>query len=290
MARNYYCLVAGLREYTLDSERKGFDAMKMRDEIREELVGNDKMLLDLLYTFYDIENIINIRNGRSSFNHLGNFTQEELTEELANPQELPQFLADIITAYKNKGREGADVDDDIDTSVPFETSLWASYYRQCAASDNVFIRQWYCFDNQLRNICTAYTAREQGRPVAEELIGNDDVTYALSRSSAADFGLKNEVGFIDTLLSILSTKDIIEKEHRLDLLKWDYSEELTTFEYFTINKVLSYLTKINIIQRWASLNKEIGREMFDRLLGELTRGELLDIAISEEEKNKHQTI
>ena len=290
MARNYYCLVAGLREYTLDSERKGFDAMKMRDEIREELVGNDKMLLDLLYTFYDIENIINIRNERSSFNQLGNFTQEQLTEELANPQELPQFIADTITAYKNKGREGADVDDDIDTSVPFETSLWASYYCQCAASDNIFIRQWYCFDNQLRNICTAYTAREQGRPVAEELIGNDDVTYALSRSSAADFGLKNEVSFIDTLLSILSTKDIIEKEHRLDLLKWDYSEELTTFEYFTINKVLSYLTKINIIQRWASLNKEIGREMFDRLLGELTRGELLDKAISEEEKNKNQTI
>ena len=35
--KNYYCLVAGLREYALDAEVKGFDARAIREEILEEL-------------------------------------------------------------------------------------------------------------------------------------------------------------------------------------------------------------------------------------------------------------
>ena len=35
--KNYYCLVAGLREYALDSETKGFDAKEIISQIEEEL-------------------------------------------------------------------------------------------------------------------------------------------------------------------------------------------------------------------------------------------------------------
>ena len=35
--KNYYCLVAGLREYTLDADTKGFDAREIIAEIEEEL-------------------------------------------------------------------------------------------------------------------------------------------------------------------------------------------------------------------------------------------------------------
>ena len=40
--KNYYCLVASLREYTLEADKKGFDAREVIDEIRQELSKSDR--------------------------------------------------------------------------------------------------------------------------------------------------------------------------------------------------------------------------------------------------------
>ena len=39
--KNYYCLVAGLREYALDSDTKGFNAREIIAEILEEVSSGD---------------------------------------------------------------------------------------------------------------------------------------------------------------------------------------------------------------------------------------------------------
>ena len=40
-ATNYYCLVAGLKEYSLDADTKGFDAKAIVGEILEGVDGAD---------------------------------------------------------------------------------------------------------------------------------------------------------------------------------------------------------------------------------------------------------
>ena len=56
--KQYYTLVAGLREWALDADTKGFDAREIISEIAEQLTDKDLRAVRLLYTFYDIENII----------------------------------------------------------------------------------------------------------------------------------------------------------------------------------------------------------------------------------------
>ena len=73
-----------MREYTLEADKKGFDARAVIDEIREELNKSDRNALELFYGYYDIENIIGLKAGRSRFNVLGNFSREEL-EQQARP-------------------------------------------------------------------------------------------------------------------------------------------------------------------------------------------------------------
>ena len=48
---NYYSLVAGLREYTLESDTKGFDAREIVDEILEALSSSDANAVRLLYGY-----------------------------------------------------------------------------------------------------------------------------------------------------------------------------------------------------------------------------------------------
>ena len=77
-ATEYYCLVAGLKEYSLDADTKGFDAKAIVGEILDGVSASDAAQVRLLYGYYDCENIASLRAGRSAHNPLGNFTREEL--------------------------------------------------------------------------------------------------------------------------------------------------------------------------------------------------------------------
>ena len=55
---NYYCLVASLKEYTLDADTKGFDAKAVVEEILEELSAADAKAVRWLVGYYVCENII----------------------------------------------------------------------------------------------------------------------------------------------------------------------------------------------------------------------------------------
>lgn len=272
--RNYYSLVAGLREYALDADTKGFDAKGIVEEILGEVSASDASEVRLLYGYYDCENILALRAGRSAHNPLGNFTREELEQELKAPRLLPQGIARVVMAYADPEGEEAE---EIDTARRFETALFAAYYDACRRARSRFLRAWSEFDRTLRNVTAALAARAASRPVEEVVVGGGDMAEQLQRSSAADFGLRGELPFVDTVIAAMNDEaNLLEKERKIDLVRWEEATELATFDYFNINAILSYLVRINIVARWARLDAARGREMFGRLLAELDGKELIN--------------
>ena len=252
-ATQYYCLVASLKEYALDADTKGFDARAIVSGILEEVNRGDAREVRLLYGYYDCENIAALRAGRSAHNPLGNFTREEL----ADP-------------------EGEDAET-VDTSRRFEKELFGAYYAACGKAGSRFLREWSAFDRNLRNVSAAVTARAAGRAVEEVVVGGGDVAEQLQRSSAADFGLRGELPYIDAVIAAVNDEaNLVEKEHKIDLIRWNEAAELATFDYFDVNAILSYLVRINIVARWTLLDAARGREMFARLLAELDGKELIN--------------
>ena len=184
--KNYYSLVAGLKEYTLDAETKGFDAAEIVAEIIGELSASDAAAVRLMYGYYDCENIIALRAGRSAYNPLGNIPQEELADELISPKYLPEAMARVVRLYaepESEEAEGADL------SRSFEKALLTAYYEVCAKSNCRFLRLWSEFDRTLRNVAAAVVARSAGRSIESVTIGGGEVVEQLQRSSAVDFGL-----------------------------------------------------------------------------------------------------
>ncbi len=276
-AKNYYCLVAGLREYTLEADNKGFNAREVIDEISEELNKGDRHSLELFYGYYDIENIIGLKTGRSRFNPLGNFSREELEQQIAQPTTLPQYMTDVLRAYADPEGEEAE---SIDVSLPIERNLYAAYYKACAESGCRYVREWAAFDRTLRNVCAAYAARRKGQEVEGVVVGNDDITEALARSSASDFGLKGELDYLDEVMAaVADEQNIVEKERKIDRIRWSMSDTLAEKDYFNINTILSYLSKLNIVQRWFALDERVGRAMYDELIASLSGREVVSKAI-----------
>lgn len=270
---NYYSLVAGLREYAPDADAKGFDAKVIVEEILDGVSSSDAAQVRLFYGYYDCENILSLRAGRSAHNPLGNFSREELEEELKAPRRLPKLVANVVRAYADPEGEEAE---DLDMMRRFETALFAAYYETCRCARSRFLREWSEFDRTLRNVMAAVTARTAGRPVEEVTVGEGDVVEQLERSSAADFGLRGELPYIDGVIAAMNDEaNLVEKEHKIDMIRWNEASELATFDYFNINTILSYLSKINIVARWTRLDAARGREMFERLMAELDGKELI---------------
>ena len=115
-ATEYYCLVAGLKEYSLDADTKGFDAKAIVGEILDGVSASDAAQVRLLYGYYDCENIASLRAGRSAHNPLGNFTREELEEEVKAPKRLPAAVGRVLRAYADP--EGEDAEE-VDTAQRF---------------------------------------------------------------------------------------------------------------------------------------------------------------------------
>lgn len=261
----YYSLVAGLKELTLESENKGFDAKAIIGEVIENISASDAKAVSLLYTYYDCENIAAARAGRSRHNPLGNLNHEEIEDELKEPTKLPSAIAAVIKAFSSKDSKESE------NSISFERAIFEAYYTECASSSSRFIKEWSETDRNLRNIAAAISARGIDIPVDQVIVGGGNIADSLRRSSAADFGLRGELPYIDAVITAVNdVANLVEKEHKIDQLRWAEVEGATEFDYFNISKVMAYLVKVNIIARWSELNPEKGREMLNKLMNELS--------------------
>lgn len=279
--RDYYCLVAGLKEYSLDGETKGFDAREIVEEILSELSSEDKQQVKLLYGYYDCENLAALRAGRTAHNPLGNFSQEELQGEMKHPEHLPLPIARVVKAFLDPEGEEAE---EINPNQRFEKALFKAYYEMCQKKGCRFLKAWAEFDRTLRNVTAAVTARQVNRAIEEVTVGEDDLTEQMRRSSAADFGLRGELPYIDAVITAVNDEqNLLEKEHKIDVIRWNEASELSTFDYFDVNAVMAYLTKINIVARWTRLDAVKGREMFSRLMSELDGKKALDRGVESQQ-------
>ena len=276
-ATEYYCLVAGLKEYSLDADTKGFDATShRRGDSRRRFGFAMRAQVRLLYGYYDCENIASLRAGRSAHNPLGNFTREELEEEVKAPKRLPVRRGPRAARPMPipKGRTPR-------RSIPRSVSkpaLFDAYYATVQPCREPLPARVVGF----RPHPAQRDGRRDGPCRGPSGRGGDAWAAATwpnswSAVSAADFGLRGELPYIDAVIAAVNDEaNLVEKEHKIDLIRWNEATELATFDYFDINTVLSYLARVNIVARWTQLDAVRGREMFDRLMAELDGRELVN--------------
>jgi hypothetical protein len=137
------------------------------------------------------------------------------------------------------------------------------------ASGNDFLKQYAQYDITLRNILVALQGRKYGRDVTDEFVGNDDVVEQLCKSRLQDFGLKGDIEQMDEILAMFETSNLVEREMKLDALRWNYIEDATFFNYFGVEKLIVALLKLSMVQRWAQLDEEGGRLRFEKIIKEI---------------------
>jgi hypothetical protein len=138
-----------------------------------------------------------------------------------------------------------------------------------ASSGNDFVTKVTEYKKQMGNIMLALNGRKHEIPYEDSIIGEDELARALKRSRARDFGITDENIDIENIIQMFEIENILEREMHFDNHFWKFLDEITFFNYFSIEKILSFLLKLFITERWSVLDKEKGQQIFNQFLEKL---------------------
>ena len=246
------------------------------DELKQILSKGDMALLNLLRLKYDNDNLLKYLDNRDAeLNPLGTLTTQDWTELIdlidnsdelnpARDHRLLKYMLDFYTTIRNEQNE-----EKIEFHEDFLAALYYKYGMECK---NKFVAEWFEFNLNINNILTALTCRKYGWDVKSAIVGDNIVAETIRNSvSARDFNLKTEIDYFDTLVSISETANLLDREHRIDALKWNWLEENTFFSSFSIEKVLSFWLRCELMHRWDNLSMEEGAEIFRQMINDLKK-------------------
>lgn len=135
--------------------------------------------------------------------------------------------------------------------------LDAGFYRSALASPNVFIKEYFRYDLDVRNTKVEYLNTKLGRPAGMDILLLDEET------EPGDFDGKAEV------MAVLNQEDILGREKGLDDLMWRKCEDLTLMHVFDLDVILGFTARLQIIDRWLRLDPQTGRALFRKLVTEI---------------------
>ncbi len=264
----YYYLVTGLPELTLEDNKLNHTVADFKTEFYPLLSGSDKRLVDLFYLQYDNRNLLRLlKDNAAATDPRGMFKSECFLDVIRQYKEddgvisathgLPKYMVAFIVDYFKQKESDATVDE-----VALEDKLSALYYSHAMKCGNGFVSSWFEFNLNVKNILSAINARKFKIEVPPVIVGDTPVCEALRMSNARDFGLAGELDYLDDVLKIGETHNLIEREKKVDQLKWKWMEDKTFFEYFSIERLYVFLLQVELVERWLSLDKDKGNRMF----------------------------
>ncbi|MCL2027968.1 MAG: DUF2764 domain-containing protein [Bacteroidales bacterium] len=269
--REYHCLVAGLPDLVLERDVKNFDFKTLVRDVYDRTSEQDQMYIRELFLEYDFMNFLRILRDRDDlFIDKGFYSLEFFKERLDVLKEHPELLADEIPEHLldivRRFLLVQEVDDQTDAHLDMASFTRLRFYQRVEKSGNRFIRSWFQFDHLLRNIQSAWMCRKLNKSVQKQLVGYSEEIEFFVKNNLPDFGLRHEISLGEQIFGLFEeseTLDILEREFRFDQIRWQMADELTIFNYFDMDKVLAFLAKADILDRWLNLDKERGTELFD---------------------------
>lgn len=264
----YYCLVAGLPDISLDDGKLSYSVSDFKTELYPDLSAQDRKLIDLFYLKFDNTAILKLlKNKDTVIEDKGNFSAEELLQLIEAVREgdtpdkkYPSYLVNFVSQYLQLSQ---------DELYRAYDLLAALYYSYGMSSNNAFIASWFEFNLNLNNILAALAARKYKLEVSSVIVGATSICEQLRTSNARDFGLNETLEYFEALQRIADIEELVEREKKVDMLKWKWLEDESFFHYFTIERIFVFLMQLEMIERWISLDKEKGNELFRKMIQDL---------------------
>lgn len=268
----YYYLISGLPEVKLSDSKAKYDINEITQSILSGLSSKDAKLFNYFIYQNDNKNLANaIALSKGLFSpyniHLepSFFTKEEI-QKYANISNLPNYMAKFLEDNKNTEWENI---------RQIENSLLNLYYEEMINVGNTFIREYALFMRNLKNILAALNGRALGfnaDAIAKELIGDYPLINALTKSTAADFGLGKEIPYINNIIETFNSSDKADPYNMENIecsLVNEFLGRATSIKSFTTDNLFAYYINLTYAVSINGRNEEEGKKHLETLVNSL---------------------
>ena len=269
---SYYYLISGLPEVKLSDSKAKYDINEITQNILSNLSDKDVKLFNYFIYQNDNKNLVNaIANSKGLFSpysiHLepSIFSKEEI-QKYVNLSNLPNYMVKFLEDNKNTEWENI---------RHIENSLLSLYYEEMIQTGNAFIREYALFMRNLKNILAALNGKAlgfSGDEISKELIGDYPLISALTKSSAADFGLGREIPYINSIIDTFNSSDKADPynlENVECFLVNGFLDRLTSIKSFTTDNLFAYYINLTYAVSINGRNEEEGKKHLQTLVNSL---------------------
>jgi len=267
----YYALISGLPDLSFEDAKTPYTVESFKQQLNEILSYSDKKLIGDLFLKYDNDNLLAfLRNKEAIFDSKGAFSREEIADIVQKIwEEETKTISKKLPSYFKLFVADFIAEDETLSPMFWEDRLASLYYDYLGDSKNEFVRNWAEFNLNINNVITALTCRRNGIAYAPYIVGNNEIANTLRASNARDFGLTDIFDQLEQMRRIDEETDLIEKEYKIDRMRWAWIDEETFFNYFTIERIVGYLFKLQMMERWMILDEESGGQIFKEIVNNL---------------------
>ena len=250
----YYFLVTYLPEIQRDDKKIKLRFADLLAE-REYMAPEDWRQIELVLLARDFLLLEKLLAGKDADVGYSLYDKEFWKEQVKAPKEVPDYLEAFLQTIAEEKSFG-----------PEEVNqLLQIYYNHAIlTASNPFLKEYLAFEKLLRNVLAAIRARRKGLPPSDHVLGEGEIEEQLGRASAEDFGLGQEIPWIERLVE---ARNPLQLEDTIEQILWDYLDEQTTQVYFDFEVILAYLLKLQLLEKRLALSEERGMEIVRHLEG-----------------------
>lgn len=240
----YECLLAGLPDLKAGADSP-ITMENLLELLDESMKPSDKKLLTQLRMTVDDPQIDAL---------VARYDDEDVPES-----DKPEWWASARTILS---------DADIRAMLMYEIGLH---------SNNAFVRAWYAFNQDMNNIMVAAICRKHGFDVKKMIVGHNEVAETLrTHTTQKDFGLGEVMDNFQEILALATIDNLMEREKRMDALRFEWLQDKTCFDIFSTEQVLAYYLQAAMLHRWSLLTIEQGEQVFREMVADMKKGIKID--------------
>ena len=160
--------------------------------------------------------------------------EEILSQATASDKALIEFL--------QRGSDPAALEDE-------------AFWKEALCHKDAFIRRYFTWDLCERNAKVRHINAALGRDAGQDLMSVE--------------GFVQDDALASSLDALLATEGLLEREKAIDDARWEMIEDAVVMEVFSIDVVLSFIARMEIVERWLKLDRQKGQDMFRSLVNEV---------------------
>jgi hypothetical protein len=205
--------------------------------------------------------------AQEPFDHRGNFTKKQIEHALDDFRwptgaPFPLYLIDYLSRYKTN-----------EERLAHFSLLMSQFFIHMIETQEGFLRDYFAFQRELRLVIVGFRAKKWNKDLAAQLQYEDPndpiVAQILAQKDANNYEPPFEYKELKPIFYEYSNapwdlnKALYEYQFRSIIELWGY-------EPFTIDRILNYLARLILVERWLELDVQKGMQIVDTIEREIS--------------------